>query len=168
MQNITIFGATGSIGDSTLDIVRRHPDRFSVYALSAQRRMQKLAQLAFEFAAKVVIVPDVEAVDAFRASWPAHQALPEIRMGERGLCETARDPETDCVVAAIVGIAGLASAFEAAQAGKRILLANKEALVAAGSLFMQTVQAHNAQLLPVDSEHNAIFQCLQMGESRST
>ena len=166
MQNITIFGATGSIGDSTLDIVRRHPDRFRVYALSAQRRMQKLAQLALAFAAKVVIVPDVQAVDSFREHWPAHQPLPEIRLGERGLCETARDPETDCVVAAIVGIAGLASAFEAAQAGKRILLANKEALVAAGSLFMHTVQAHNAQLLPIDSEHNAIFQCLQNGREK--
>ncbi|ETF01936.1 1-deoxy-D-xylulose 5-phosphate reductoisomerase [Advenella kashmirensis W13003] len=163
MQNITIFGATGSIGDSTLDIVRRHPDRFRVYALSAQRRMKKLAELALAFAAKVIIVPDVEAVDAFREHWPADHALPEIRLGERGLCETARDPETDCVVAAIVGIAGLASAFEAAQAGKRILLANKEALVAAGELFMHTVQAHDAQLLPVDSEHNAIFQCLQDG-----
>src|SRR5690606_32362766 len=144
---------------STLDIVRRHPDRFRVYALSAQRRMQKLAQLALEFAAKVVIVPDTQASAAFRSYWPAHQSLPEIRLGEAGLCDTAKDPETHCVVAAIVGIAGLASAFAAAQAGKRILLANKEALVAAGTLFMQTVQAHNAQLLPVDSEHNAIFQC---------
>ncbi len=163
MQNITIFGATGSIGDSTLDIVRRHPDRFRVYALSAQRRMQKLAELALAFSAKVIIVPDVKAVDTFREHWPTDHVLPEIRLGERGLCETARDPETDCVVAAIVGIAGLASAFEAAQAGKRILLANKEALVAAGELFMHTVQAHDAQLLPVDSEHNAIFQCLQDG-----
>lgn len=163
MQNITIFGATGSIGDSTLDIVRRHPDRFRIYALSAQRRMKKLAELALAFSAKVIIVPDVEAVDAFRENWQTDRPLPEIRLGERGLCETARDPETDCVVAAIVGIAGLASAFEAAQAGKRILLANKEALVAAGELFMHTVQAHDAQLLPVDSEHNAIFQCLQDG-----
>ncbi len=167
MQNITIFGATGSIGDSTLDIVRRHPDKFTIYALSAQQRMEKLAALAVEFAASVVIVPDVAAVDVFRSHWPHHLALPEIRLGEKGLCETARDPETDCVVAAIVGIAGLASAFEAAQAGKRILLANKEALVAAGSLFMQTVRNHNAELLPVDSEHNAIFQCLQNGRDKS-
>ncbi len=167
MQNITIFGATGSIGDSTLDIVRRHPDRFSIYALSAQRRMQKLAEIALEFSAKVIIVPDVQAVDAFRAHWPDDLALPEIRMGDRGLCETARDPDTDYVVAAIVGIAGLGSAFEAAQAGKRILLANKEALVAAGSLFMQTVQNHDAELLPIDSEHNAIFQCLQNGRDKS-
>ncbi len=163
MQNITIFGATGSIGESTLDIVRRHPARFRIYALSAHQRMQALAELALEFSAKVIIVPDVAAVDVFRAHWPAHAPLPEIRFGQRGLCETARDPQTDCVVAAIVGIAGLASAFEAAQAGKRILLANKEALVAAGSLFMETVQKHEAQLLPVDSEHNAIFQCLQSG-----
>lgn len=164
MQNIAIFGATGSIGDSTLDVIRKHADRFSVYALSAHSRIRKLLELSLVHHPKVVIVPDDVAEKTFRQLWPSEVSMPEIRIGSEGLCATARDPEADTVVAAIVGTAGLPSAFAAAQAGKRILLANKEALVAAGSLFMETVRKNNATLLPLDSEHNAIFQCLPNGK----
>ncbi|MDY0272248.1 MAG: 1-deoxy-D-xylulose-5-phosphate reductoisomerase [Advenella sp.] len=167
MQNIAIFGATGSIGDSTLDVIGKHAGRFSVYALSAYSRIQKLLALSLVHHPKVVIVPDEAAEKTFRERWPANMAMPEIRVGSKGLCETARDAEVDTVVAAIVGTAGLPSAFAAAQAGKRILLANKEALVAAGSLFMETVKKNNATLLPLDSEHNAIFQCLPGGQNNS-
>lgn len=163
VQNITVFGATGSIGDSTLDIIASHPDRYRVYALSAFSRMDKLASLAHKFAAKVVIVPDVQARQKFIAHYTALNAqipVPEIRLGQAGLCETACDPSSETVVCAIVGAAGLPSAYAAAQAGKKILLANKEVLVSAGALFMQAVQESGAELLPLDSEHNAIFQCM--------
>lgn len=163
VQHITVFGATGSIGDSTLDIIASHPERYQIYALSAFSRMDKLAAIAHYFAAKVVVVPDEQARQKFMdnfAVFKSHVALPEIRLGEAGLCETARDPASPTVVCAIVGAAGLPSAYAAAQAGKKILLANKEVLVSAGALFMQAVAESGAQLLPLDSEHNAIFQCM--------
>ena len=163
VQNITVFGATGSIGDSTLDIIASHPDRYRVYALSAFSRVDKLANLAHKFAAKVVIVPDEQARQKFITHYSAlntQQAVPEVRLGQAGLCETASDPCSETVVCAIVGAAGLPSAYAAAQAGKKILLANKEVLVSAGALFMQAVADSGAQLLPLDSEHNAIFQCM--------
>jgi 1-deoxy-D-xylulose-5-phosphate reductoisomerase len=107
-----------------------------------------------------VIVPNDSAADLFKKSWPERSTCPEIRIGQQALIDTAADHETDVVMAAIVGAAGLPSALAAAQAGKRVLLANKEALVAAGSLFMAAVKQSGAELLPIDSEHNAIFQCL--------
>ena len=168
VQNITVFGATGSIGDSTLDIIASHPERYQVYALSAFTRMDKLATLAHKFAVKVVNVPDETARQKFIDNFTtlkSHIALPEIRLGQVGLCETARDPASPTIVCAIVGVAGLPSAYAAAQAGKKILLANKEVLVSAGALFMQAVAASGAQLLPLDSEHNAIFQCMPADQS---
>ncbi len=163
MRHITILGATGSIGLSTIDVIQRHPDRFRVHALTARSRMSELAELARRVQAAVVVVPDDAARQRFLTSWEALQPameLPEIRVGAEALSQTAADSACDTVMAAIVGAAGLPAALAAARAGKRVLLANKEALVAAGSLFMQAVREAGAELLPIDSEHNAIFQCL--------
>lgn len=160
-QSITILGATGSIGQSTIDVVLRHPDRFRVHALSGHRRIEQLAKDAARTQADCVIVPTYEAAQQFRACWnPVAGDLPEIRVGEDALVQTACATETDVLMAAIVGVAGLPAVFSAASAGKRVLLANKEALVAAGSLLMSAVSESRATLLPIDSEHNAIFQCL--------
>ncbi len=162
MRHIAILGATGSIGVSTLDVVLRHPDRWQVFALSAQSRIEELAAQAARCGAAVVVVPDDAARDRFRQAWAGAGAMPEVRVGAQALADTAADPGCDTVMAAIVGAAGLPSAFAAARAGKRVLLANKEALVAAGGLFMQAVRDSGGELLPIDSEHNAIFQCLPM------
>ncbi len=160
VSRVTVLGSTGSIGQSTLDVIARHPDKFIVYALSAHSRIDQLAQQAQSTRAQVVIVPDDQAALRFRNVWTASIRLPEIRIGAQALADTAADGQCDVVMAAIVGAAGLPAALAAAQAGKRVLLANKEALVAAGSLFMAAVKDHGAELLPIDSEHNAIFQCL--------
>jgi len=161
-QTVTILGATGSIGQSTIDVVMRHPERFRVHALTANRRMGALAADAKRTQAACVVVPDQTAAETFKAAFGSG-ALPEIRVGARALAEIAGEPSSDVVMAAIVGIAGLPAALAAAQAGKRVLLANKEALVAAGTLFMAAVKENAAQLLPIDSEHNAIFQCMPHG-----
>lgn len=159
-QRVVVLGSTGSIGESTLDVIARHPERMAVYALSAHSRMQRLADQALASRAAVVVVPDTAARQKFIDAWPGGQPLPEIRVGAQALADTAADPQCDAVMAAIVGAAGLPSALAAARAGKRVLLANKEALVAAGTLFMQAIRDNGAELLPIDSEHNAIFQCL--------
>lgn len=159
-QQICILGSTGSIGQNTIDVVKRHPDRFSVYSLSAHSRMESLAAQAADVKAPVVVVPDDAAARRFRHAWSGTTVLPEIRVGNQALADTAADSQVDVVMAAIVGAAGLPAALAAAQAGKRVLLANKEALVAAGHLFMNSVRQSGAQLLPIDSEHNAIFQCM--------
>ncbi|MFV0283878.1 MAG: 1-deoxy-D-xylulose-5-phosphate reductoisomerase [Castellaniella sp.] len=166
-QHLCILGSTGSIGVSTLDVVARHPDRFSVHALSAHSRIEALADQAARHDARVVIVPDDAARTRFLTAWPAGRPLPEIRQGAQALADTAAAPEVTAVMAAIVGAAGLPGALAAAQAGKRVLLANKEALVAAGNLFMRAVRESGAELLPIDSEHNAIFQCLPRTADRS-
>lgn len=165
MQSVCILGSTGSIGESTLDVIARHPDMFSVYALSAHSRIEKLAAQAALHGARVVVVPDAASARRFAEIWGGGPgAMPEIRVGAQALADTAADPEVTTVMAAIVGAAGLPSALAAARAGKRVLLANKEALVAAGNLFMQAVRDNHAELLPIDSEHNAIFQCLPHGD----
>lgn len=158
-RRVVVLGSTGSIGVSTLDVIARHPDRLRVHALSANSRMESLAEQAATCGASIVLVPDDAARARFVAAWRGKN-FPEIRVGAQALVETAADPQCDTVVAAIVGAAGLPSALAAAHAGKRILLANKEALVAAGTLFMQSVRDGGAELLPIDSEHNAIFQCM--------
>lgn len=160
METITILGATGSIGQSTIDVVVLHPDRFKVRALSGHTRMAVLAQAAKKTMAECVVVPDSDAARVFRLAWGSGGQLPEIRVGSQALEETAAEAGTDIVMAAIVGIAGLPSVLSAARAGKKVLLANKESLVAAGSLLMAAVENHGATLLPIDSEHNAIFQCM--------
>ena len=159
-QSITILGATGSIGQSTIDVIQRHPALFRVHALSGFKRMPALAQAAAQTGAARVVVPDDAAAHAFRQAWPSDRELPQIDIGAQALVQVAAAPETDVLMAAIVGAAGLPAVFAAAKAGKRILLANKEALVAAGSLLMAAAKSHGATLLPIDSEHNAIFQCL--------
>jgi len=157
---VTILGSTGSIGQNTLDVIARHPDRFAIHALTAHSRMDLLAQQAFNSKATVVAVPSQTMAERFKAAWGDAPGRPEIHVGAQALVEVARDPASQSVMAAIVGSAGLPAALAAAQAGKRVLLANKEALVAAGSIFMAAVHESGAELLPIDSEHNAIFQCL--------
>lgn len=159
-QSVCVLGSTGSIGDSTLDVIARHPDAMAIHALSAYSRIEKLAVQAAATHAPIVIVPDDDARKRFLRAWPADRKRPEIRVGPEALVQTAAEPAVTTVMAAIVGAAGLPAALAAARAGKRLLLANKEALVAAGNLFMQTVRENGAELLPIDSEHNAIFQCL--------
>lgn len=162
-QRVAVLGSTGSIGESTLDVIARHPGRLGVHALSAHSRMDKLAAQAAACGARIVVVPDEAARARFNQAWRTGMARPEIRVGAQALADTAADSDCDTVMAAIVGAAGLPAALAAARAGKRVLLANKEALVAAGALFMQAVRDNGAELLPIDSEHNAIFQCLPHG-----
>lgn len=167
-QSIVVLGSTGSIGQSTLDVIKRHPEKLSVYALSAYSRMVELARQAYEHSVKVVLVPTDDAAQRFKTAWVYKNNMPEIRVGSHALCATVTDSDVDTVMAAIVGAAGLPSSLAAAQAGKRVLLANKEALVAAGGLFMNAVRQNGAELLPIDSEHNAIFQCLPEGGIAAT
>ena len=158
-QRIAVLGATGSIGDSTLAILAMHPHAFEVYALSGHHRLDKLLTLCQQFLPKRVSVP-VEAVDHFASRLQDAGLNINVVGGDAGLVDIATDRQTDTVVAAIVGAAGLSSTLAAARAGKRILLANKEALVMAGQVMIEAVRTHKATLLPLDSEHNAIFQCL--------
>ena len=158
-QRIAVLGATGSIGDSTLALLAAHAADFEVYALSGHSRLDKLFDLCQSFQPKRVAVPS-DAVDSFAQRLKAAKLAIDVVGGAAGIVDIAQDPQVDTVVAAIVGAAGLPSTLAAAQAGKRILLANKEALVMAGPLMMQAVKVNNATLLPIDSEHNAIFQCL--------
>lgn len=158
-QRIAVLGATGSIGDSTLSILANHPEQYQVYALSGHGRLDKLFELCQQFKPSRVAVPE-DKVDEFAARLQQANLTCDVVGGQAGLDDIAADTEVDTVVAAIVGAAGLASTLTAAKAGKRILLANKEALVMAGSLMMKAVKDNGATLLPLDSEHNAIFQCL--------
>ncbi|MEX3605393.1 MAG: 1-deoxy-D-xylulose-5-phosphate reductoisomerase [Burkholderia sp.] len=159
-KRLTILGSTGSIGDSTLDVVARHPDRFSVYALSAHRNVDKLVEQCLKFRPKVAVVGSAETAAAVEAKLRVAGSRTQVAHGPDARVDVARAKGCDTVVAAIVGAAGLASGLAAARAGKRILLANKESLVMSGSIFMDAVRNHGAILLPVDSEHNAIFQCM--------
>ncbi|WP_119287141.1 1-deoxy-D-xylulose-5-phosphate reductoisomerase [Azohydromonas sediminis] len=159
-QRLCILGATGSIGRSTLDVVARHPQRYEVFALSAQSRIDDLAQQCVRFRPRHAVVADDAGAVRLREALRAHGVATEVHVGARALCELAAHPEVDAVMAAIVGAAGLPSCLAAARAGKRLLLANKEALVVGGAMFMDAVRAGGATLLPIDSEHSAIFQCL--------
>lgn len=160
-QRIAVLGATGSIGDSTLAILAAQPQNYEVYALSGYHRLDKLLALCQQFLPKRVSVPTA-AVDGFAQRLSAAGLDIDVVGGDAGLVDIATDPRTDTVVAAIVGAAGLPSTLAAARAGKRILLANKEALVMAGKIMINAVKTHHATLLPLDSEHNAIFQCLPL------
>ena len=167
MTHLTILGSTGSIGQSTLDVVRRHTDSFGVYALIAGRNTQLLARQIAEFRPSVAVLAlesDLPAlgesladIGLGRADWP------ELCFGPRAYVEAATAPESQFLLSAIVGVAGLEATFEAVRAGKRIGLANKETLVAAGSLVMGAVRDHATELIPVDSEHNGAHQCLRAG-----
>jgi len=157
-QNLTILGATGSIGLNTLDVAARHPQRFRIFALSANERIDALAELCLRYKPRYAVVAHAAQADALGARLDA--GVTQVLIGAQGLEQISAHAETDCVMAAIVGAAGLAPTLAAARAGKKLLLANKEALVMAGPIFMDAVRAHGATLLPIDSEHNAIFQCL--------
>ena len=166
MQRITILGATGSIGVSTLDVIARHPERYSVYALTAHSRVEELAAQCIQFRPARAVVGSAAAADQLGALLRAAGCKTEVEWGEAALCAVSSAAETDAVMAAIVGAAGLASTLAAARAGKKVMLANKEALVMSGQLFMDAVADSGAVLLPIDSEHNAIFQCLPQGYGR--
>ncbi|MDN3640388.1 1-deoxy-D-xylulose-5-phosphate reductoisomerase [Simiduia curdlanivorans] len=161
VQQLTILGATGSIGLSTLDVVRRHSDRYQVFALSAASQWQKLADLCIEFQPTYAVIADPQYLPMLEQALAAHAT--QVLTGVDGLQQVAAHKDVDTVMAAIVGAAGLLPTLAAAEAGKKVLLANKEALVMAGHLFMQAVHDNGATLLPIDSEHNAIFQCLPAG-----
>ena len=160
MRRVAVLGATGSIGASALDVIARHPQRFRATVLTAHSRAAELAALCARFRPELAVIADPAQAPALQSALAHAGVETEVAAGPAALAAAAADPRSDTVVAAIVGAAGLASTLAAARAGKRILLANKEAIVVAGGLFMRTVAAHGAELLPVDSEHNAIFQCL--------
>jgi 1-deoxy-D-xylulose-5-phosphate reductoisomerase len=163
MQTITLLGATGSIGLSTLDVIARHPDRYRLYALTAHSKVELLAEQCLRFRPKLAVVGSAEAAARLAHLLQPHHLATEVLYGEDALCAVASAPDCTTVMAAIVGAAGLAPTLAAAHAGKKILLANKEALVMSGQLFMDAVANNGATLLPIDSEHNAIFQCLPRG-----
>jgi 1-deoxy-D-xylulose-5-phosphate reductoisomerase len=157
---VTLLGSTGSIGVSTLDVIARHPDRFRVIALTANSRVEKLVEQCVRFQPQYAVMADADAAARLQAA--LQTAAPDIQVlsGSDGLVNVAAMDGVDFVMAGIVGAAGLLPSLAAARAGKRVMLANKEALVMSGSLFMRAVQEHGATLIPVDSEHNAILQCL--------
>lgn len=159
-QNVTILGATGTIGLHTLDVIARHPERFRAYALTAHSRVDALFEQCKKFEPAYAVMLDADAAEALRLKLQQAGCSTEVLFGMAALEKVAAHPEVDAVMAAIVGAAGLKPAMAAAKAGKRILLANKETLVMSGSLFMQAVEQGGASLLPIDSEHNAIFQVM--------
>ena len=160
MQKLTILGSTGSIGVSTLDVVRRHPDKYAVVALCGHTQIDRLFSQCIEFMPAFAVVRDEALASELSNRLRAAGSLTRVEFGPKALVKMAELPEVETVMAAIVGAAGLASTLAAAIAGKRVLLANKEALVMAGPVFMRAVKEHGAVLLPIDSEHNAIFQSL--------
>lgn len=162
MKNITLLGATGSIGKSTLSVVDQHPDQFNIFALSANTNWHAMLELCHQYQPTYAVMTNEEAADKLQA---ALNNDTQVLSGEQALCDIAAHQQTDYVMAAIVGAAGMSSALAAAKAGKRIMLANKESLVLAGDIFMDAVKRSGAELIPVDSEHSAIFQCLQGGRS---
>jgi len=157
---IAILGSTGNVGKNTLDVIERNLGRFHVVALGANQSVDVLAEQVRRYSPKYVVISDEESAKVFRGRMQHLPNTPELLVGSEGLNDVAAMPEVDCVMAAIVGGAGLLSTLTAAKAGKTVLLANKEALVMAGELLINAAQEHRATLLPIDSEHNAVFQCL--------
>jgi 1-deoxy-D-xylulose-5-phosphate reductoisomerase len=160
MKRIALLGATGSIGSSALDVIGRHPDRFEVHALTAGDRVDELVALCVRFRPALAAIATAALGPALEQGLRRHGLPTRALAGPQALAEVAGDPGSDTVIAAIVGAAGLASTLAAARAGKTLLLANKEAVVMAGDLLFAAVAASGARVLPIDSEHNAIFQCL--------
>lgn len=165
-QRITVLGSTGSIGTNTLDVLSRHPERYEVFALSAMSRVDALLAQCLQWRPRFAVMPDRGLAQDLRVKLREQGSKTEVLDGAESLSEVAAHPDVDMVMAAIVGAAGLAPCLAAAHAGKRLLLANKEAIVVGGRLFMQAVEQGRATLLPIDSEHSAIFQCLP--EDRQT
>ena len=160
LRRVTVLGSTGSIGASTLDVVARHPDRFELHALSGNRSVQALFDQCAQFQPPYAVMACPDSAGQLEAKLRDAGLSTRVLAGEAGLSDIAADPAVDVVMAAIVGATGLEPTLAAARAGKTVLLANKEALVMAGHLFMSAVADSGATLLPIDSEHNAIFQCL--------
>ena len=164
-QRLAILGSTGSVGTSTLDVVARHPDRFEIVGLTSYQRTDLLVQQCLKFRPRLAVLATAERAAQVRAALRAEGSATEVQHGAQALCELAAADDVHSVMASIVGAAGLPPCMAAARAGKRLLLANKEALVVGGALFMQAVRAGGATLLPIDSEHSAIFQCLPADRS---
>ena len=166
-KRIAILGSTGSIGTNTLDVIRAHPERFEVVALTAAKQVERLAEQCVEFKPRVAVVSDAGSAKKLSELLLAKQVSTQVLYGPDALITAVLESDCDTVMAAIVGAAGLLPTLAAAKAGKRILLANKEALVMSGNLFMDAVRQGGGELLPIDSEHNAIFQCLPVHYSKS-
>ncbi|WP_049721535.1 1-deoxy-D-xylulose-5-phosphate reductoisomerase [Gilvimarinus polysaccharolyticus] len=162
MECITVLGATGSVGVSTLDVLARHPERYQVYALTANTSWQQLAIQVRKHQPRYAVLSDIGAAELLRQELAGSNCTTHVLAGEQALVEVAGAADVDTVMAAIVGGAGLLPTFAAVEAGKKVLLANKEVLVMAGGLFMAEARRSGAQILPIDSEHNAIFQCLPL------
>ncbi|KJY82314.1 1-deoxy-D-xylulose 5-phosphate reductoisomerase [Vibrio galatheae] len=160
MRKLTILGATGSIGSSTLKVIEQNPDKFSIVALAAGNNVDKMRQLCQTWQPKYAVMADEQAARELKSQLSQLNINTRVRAGVDAMCEISSFDEVDTVMAAIVGAAGLLPTMAAVKAGKRVLLANKEALVMSGQLFIDAVEQYSAELLPVDSEHNAIFQCL--------
>lgn len=163
VQRLTILGSTGTIGINTLRVVTDYPERFSVFALTAHQNVDRLFEQCLRYKPKYAVLSDEQAAHGLKTRLHTEKSHTIVLGGQHALEEVASDPEVDAVMAGIVGAAGLRASLAAARAGKRVLLANKESLVMSGQLFMDAVRDHHAQLLPIDSEHNAIFQCLPPG-----
>jgi len=161
MKNVAILGATGSIGMSTLDVMSLHPEKYNVFALSANSNWEKMEQLCIKHMPKFAVMANEEAAQSLRKVAPDQVT---VLQGESALNDIASHQNTDFVMAAIVGSAGLSSTFAAVTSGKRVMLANKESLVLGGNLLTNAAKKYGAELIPVDSEHSAIFQCLQGGK----
>ena len=160
MKGLCILGATGSIGINTLDVAMRHPDKYRIVALSANSQVERLFELCQKHQPEYAVMADTAAAEKLEQKLRAEDSAVKVLSGNEGLETIASLPQVDAVMAAIVGAAGLQPSLAAARAGKKILLANKEALVMSGQLFIDEVKKNNAVLLPIDSEHNAIFQCM--------
>lgn len=166
MQSVTILGSTGSIGISTLNVLGQHSEKYTVFALTANSSVDKMFEQCIEHSPQIAVMLDTRAAEELKTKLAQTRSKTQVLSGEQALESVSNDSLTDIVVAAIVGAAGLLPTLAAAKAGKRILLANKEALVMSGALFMKVVEENGATLLPVDSEHNAIWQCLPVGEQQ--
>ena len=160
MQHITVLGSTGSIGTSTLDVVARHPDKFSIFALTAATQVDGLMKQIQRFSPKYAVLVDEDCAKSLAERVAAEGLDTLVLSGQAGLIAVSEDERTDSVMAAIVGAAGLMPCMAAARSGKKLMLANKEALVVGGTCFMAAVQSGGGTLLPIDSEHSAIFQSL--------
>ena len=160
LRRVAILGSTGSIGVNTLDVIRVHPERFKVLALTAGKQIDRLAEQCVEFKPVIAVVADADGASRLSKILQEKKLPTQVLYGPEALITAVTQSDCDTVMAAIVGAAGLVPALAAAKAGKRVLLANKEALVMSGNLFMQAMQLGGGELLPIDSEHNAIFQCL--------
>jgi len=166
MKRLTVLGSTGSIGCNTLDVVRHNPDKFTVAALVAGKNVERMVEQCLEFAPRYAVMDDAASAHAVKRALREQGSQTEVLCGQQAACDVAAQDDVDQVMAAIVGAAGLLPTLAAIRAGKVILLANKESLVTCGRLFLEAVKQHNAQLLPVDSEHNAIFQSLPQSFQR--